>query len=330
MARKEKISIVLGGGGSRGLSHLGVLQVLQREGIHMHGIVGTSVGAVAGAIYALEPDAEGISRRALAYLKSAAFRHDTFKKVLLKSQAAPTNFLRSLISGIRNSYVFSNLIRRPAIFPADRLESMIWDIVPDKQFSDTKIPFAVPALDIRTGNEVLLTRGSLRKAVLASCSLPGFFPPVEFDGMLLADAGVIGPVPVSAAAIFEPTAVIAVDITSQLDDLPKTMRGLDAILRVEMIAGRRLNAMELANADVVIRPEVGKKYWSDFSELDDLVSQGIRAAEEKLPEIRALFQRRKFLFWRPGKTHPPAGSGVGMTYPEGHPESRESGEGAGA
>lgn len=311
MARKERICVVLGGGGARGLSHLGVLQVLEREAIPIHGIVGTSVGAIAGAIYALDPDAQGITRRSLAYLKSAAFRHDTFKKVLLKSQATPTNFFRSLISGIRNSYVFSNLIRRTSIFPAERLESMIWDIVPDKQFSDTKIPFAVPALDIRTGSEVLLTTGSLRKAVLASCSLPGFFPPVELDGMLLADAGVIGPVPVSAAKIFDPSAVIAVDITSQLDALPQTLRGLDAILRVEIIAGRRLNEIELSKADVVIRPEVGKKYWSDFSELEDLVEQGIRAAEEKLADVRVIFQKRKFLFWRPaqGPAAPRPGTG---------------------
>jgi NTE family protein len=300
MARKEKTCTVLGGGGSRGLSHLGVLQVLEREGIPIHTIVGTSVGAIVGATYALDPDAIGVTRRALAYLKSAQFRHDTFRKVLLKSQSVETNYLKNLFNGIRKSYIFSNLLRKPSIFPGERLESVIADLIPDKQFSDTLIPFAVPALDIRTGEEVLLTKGSLRRAVLASCSLPGFFPPVEHDGMLLADAGVIGPVPVSAASYFQPTVVIAVDIASQLDALPQYMHGLDAILRVENIAGRRLNEIELAHADVVIRPEVGKKYWSDFSDLDALVAQGIRAVEEKLPELRAVLQRRKFLFWRSG------------------------------
>jgi NTE family protein len=300
MARKERTCVVLGGGGSRGLSHLGVLQVLERERIPIHTLVGTSVGAVVGAVYALDPDAIGVTRRALSYLKSAQFRHDTFRKVLLKSQAVESNYLKNLFNGIRKSYIFSNLLRKPSIFPGERLESVICDLVPDRQFSDTHIPFAVPALDIRTGREVLLTKGPLRKAVLASCSLPGFFPPVEYDGMLLADAGVIGPVPVSAASYFEATVVIAIDIASQLDEMPESMHGLDAILRVENIAGRRLNQIELANADVVIRPEVGKKYWSDFSELDDLVAQGVRATEAKLEDLKAVLQRRRFFFWRSG------------------------------
>src|SRR2546426_1240489 len=293
MARKERTCVVLGGGGSRGLSHLGVLQVLEREGIPLHSIVGTSVGAIVGCSYALDPDATGVTRRALAYLKSSAFRSATFKKVLLKSQSMETNFFKNLFSGIQKSYVFSNLLRKPSIFPAERLEEVIADLVPDKDFSDTLIPFAVPALDIRSGREVLITKGSLRKAVLASCSLPGFFPPVELDGMLLADAGVIGPVPVNAAAAeFKPSFIVAVDITSQLDEAPIGMRGLDAILRVEAIAGKRLNDIELSSAHVVIRPQVGKKYWSDFSEFDELISQGIQAAEEKLPEVQAHFKKK--------------------------------------
>lgn len=298
MAKKDRTCLVLGGGGARGLSHLGVLQVLEREAMPVHSIIGTSVGAIVGAAYALDPDSHGITRRALAYLKSAAFRNDAFKKVLLKSEGVGTNFFKNLLSGIRKSYIFSNLLRKPSIFPAGHLEAMIADLLPDKEFSDTKIPFAVPALDIRTGREIIITQGSLRKAVLASCSLPGFFPPVEHEGMLLADAGVIGPVPVNAAGHFGPTAIIAVDITSMIEACAPITRGLDAILRVEAIAGKRLNDIELARADVVIRPQVGRRYWSDFSDLDGIVEEGLQAAESKVPELRALFQKKKFSFWR--------------------------------
>ncbi len=298
MAKKGKNCLVLGGGGARGLSHLGVLQVLEREEVPIDCIVGTSVGAVVGAVYALEPDAVGIARRALAYLKSTAFKNDTFKKVLLKSENSGTNFFKNLLSGIRKSYIFSNLLRKPSIFPSGHLEAVIADLIPDKNFEDTRVPFAVPALDIRSGREVLLTRGSLRRAVLASCSLPGFFPPVELDGMLLADAGVIGPVPVhSARAQFEPATVVAVDITSQVDHCPPLTRGLDAILRVEAIAGKRLNDIELAAADIVIRPQVGKKFWSDFSDLDSIVAEGMVAAEEVSSALRALVQKKKLSFF---------------------------------
>ncbi len=287
MTQQGGTCLVLGGGGARGLSHLGVLEVLDREGIRLDSIVGTSAGAVVGAAYALEPDAATMSKRALAYFRGKAAKSTAFKKVLLKTEDAERNFFANLISSIRKSYVFSALLRRPSIFSTSALEDVIADLVPDKEFSDTEIPFAVPALDIRSGEEVLIREGSLRRAVLASCSLPGFFPPVEWDDQLLVDAGVIGPVPVTAAACFGPATTIAVDISSRLENVAEIKQGLDAILRVEAIACGRLNDLELAQADVVIRPVVGDKYWSDFSGLSDVVQAGGHAAELLLDRIRA-------------------------------------------
>lgn len=285
---EHKTCLALGGGGARGLSHLGVLQVLDREGISVDCIVGTSAGAVVGAAYSLNPDADAIAESALKYFRETREHSDTFKKVLLGSEDAEQNFFANLIASVRKSYVFSALLRRPSIFPSERLYEVISDLVPDKEFSDTKVPFAVPALDIRSGKEVLMREGSLRKAVLASCSLPGFFPPVKSGDALLVDAGVIGPVPVSAARCFATTNIIAVDITSQLEDIKEINQGLDAILRVETIACKRLNDLELTGADVVIRPEVGGKYWSDFSGLEDLVNEGVKAAEGNLADLQRL------------------------------------------
>ena len=288
----SRTCIVLGGGGARGLSHLGVLQVLEREGISVDCLVGTSAGAVVGAAYALEPDAESLLGRSLEYFRGDASRRSSFKQVLLKSEDAEQNFFTNLISSIRKSYVFSTLIRRPSIFPSETLQEVIADLVPDQEFSDVRIPFMVPALDIRSGEEVLIREGPLRRAVLASCSLPGFFPPVDYDSRLLVDSGVIGPVPVKSARCFDPAVVIAVDISAHLEDISDIAQGLDAILRVEAIACGRLNDLELAEADVIIRPEVGEKYWSDFSGLGDLVAAGSRATERQLEVLRQLTVRR--------------------------------------
>ena len=283
-----RVCLVLGGGGARGLSHLGVLKVLDREGVPVDCIIGTSAGAVVGAAYALQPDAAALAESALEYFNTAG---GAFRKVLLKSEDAERNFFSNLIASIRKSYVFSALIRRPAIFPRARLEQVIHDLVPELSFGDAQIPFAVPALDIRSGDEILLREGPLREAVIASCSLPGFFPPVERDDMLLVDAGVIGPVPVNAAKCFRADVTIAVDISSQLDPIVDLAQGLDAILRVESIACKRLNDLELEAADVVVAPDVGSTYWSDFSELQQLVEQGERAAEAQLDTILALLQK---------------------------------------
>jgi NTE family protein len=276
-----------------------VLQVLERERIAIEAMVGTSAGAIVGAAYALHPDAMELTRRALGYLTSDSFRGDIFKKVLFRSSDVERNFVGALLRNIKKGYIFSNLLRKPAIFTADRLFEVICDLIPDRKFEDTRIPFAVPAVDVKRGVEVLLDQGSLRKALLASCSLPGFFPPVEYDGMLLADAGMIGPVPVEAARRrFAPAAVIAVDISPRIDSIAGLDLGIEGLLRMEAIASKRWNDRELALADVVIHPEVGEKSWSDFTDLESLVSGGMTAAEERLPEMRRLLAEERIPFWK--------------------------------
>ena len=294
----SKINLALGGGGARGLAHLGVLQVLDREGIEVDHVVGTSIGSIVGGSYALHPDGLELTRRALAYLRGDSFKHNPFKKVLFHSEDVEVNFFSSIIRSIKKSYVFSSLIRKPSIFPSERLYDVICDMIPDVDFAETQILFSVPAIDIRSGQEIVITDGPLRKALLASCSLPGFFPPVEHDGMLLMDAGVISPVPVSAARKASTYPLVAVDISSQLEIVDNVDIGLDAIMRVEAIAGKRINDSELELADVVIRPEVGCKDWSDFSDLNELVESGVRATKEALPTIRDVIASRCRRAWK--------------------------------
>ena len=288
----------MGGGGVRGLAHLGVLQVLDREGIKPDRIVGTSVGAIIGAAYSRYPDGLEVTRRGLAYLRGESFRTNPFKKVLFNSDNVEQNFFRSLVRNIKKGYVFSSLIRKPAIFKSERLYNVISELIPDVEFKDCQIPFAVPANHIRSGNEVLLTEGSLRKALLASCSLPGFFPTVEHEGMLLCDAGVISPVPVTGCRSYDPRVLVAVDISTKLQPIEKIEIGLDAILRTELIAGGRINELELEKADVVIQPPTGQKEWSDFSGLDRLIESGLDVTREKIPQIRELLDKKSHRFWK--------------------------------
>lgn len=301
MAKKEevKFALALGGGGARGLSHLGILQTFDREGLQPDLIIGTSIGSIVGAAYCLHPDGLEVTRRALAYLKGDSFANNPFRKVLFHSEDVEQNFLSSWIQSIKKSYVFSSLIRKRSIFDGRRLLAVICDMIPDVTFADTKIPFAVPAIDIRSGEEVLICEGPIRPALLASCSLPGFFPPVEHEGRLLMDAGVIGPVPVSACRRRDPKLLVAVDISNQLEFVENVDIGLDAIMRVEAIAGRRINDIELEKADIVIQPEVGQKVWSDFSDLDELVERGIHVAKQHIPEIRErLFASQRSKLWK--------------------------------
>jgi NTE family protein len=288
MPQDPTTCLILGGGGARGLSHLGVLQVLERNGVRIDCVVGTSVGAVVGSAYALEVDAKLVTQQAEEYFKSEEFRHKPFQQLVLRSKDAEGSFFQNIFSSVRKGYVFSNLLRKRSILSGERLAEMIADLVPDRTFADTNLPFAVPALDVRSGEEVLLESGPLRPSVLASCSLPGFFPPVEVDGRVLADAGTIVPNPVTLSKErFRPTITIAVDICSAVEPYSEEATGLDLLLRVDSFACRRGNEQELRHADVVIRPDVGQQSWSDFSDFDGLVAQGALAAEAKLDELLA-------------------------------------------
>ena len=297
MARRCKVCLVLGGGGVRGLAHLGVLQVLEREGIPIDCLVGTSAGSIVGAAYSIYGDAMAITRRALDYFGGEEFSRNSYSSLIPGSKDPNPGLVQHVINGVRKGYVFSNLLRKSSILPGEKMSTMIESLLPDLDFKDTKIPFAVPALDLRTGEDVLITRKSIRHAVLAGCSIPGFFPPVEYNDRLLTDSGIVCPVPVSAArAEFKPDVLIAVDIMNSIEKEEEFPSGLDVLLRSEAIACSRLNEQEILKADVVIRPEVGQIYWSDFSELDSLVKEGVTAAEAQLEEIRRVVRRKRRRF----------------------------------
>ncbi len=284
---KSKVVLALGGGGSRGLAHLGVVRVLEREGIPIDGIVGTSVGSILGATYGVRPDIESLIDTTLKYLRSERFMNDSFRRMMFGANNAEQNFLGVIFANVRRSFRFASLIRRPSILSGEKLREVVHEFVGDAKFDDLKIPFAVPVLDLREPREVLISHGTLLDAVTASCSIPGFFPPVKLDGMLLADVGVISSVPVEAAREMIPGAlVIAIDLSNELEPIKDVARGWDSIMRCEAIAGRKLTALALSQADVVLRPRIGEKYWSDFSNLEAIVRAGEIEAVAHLDEIR--------------------------------------------
>ena len=285
---KSKVVLALGGGGSRGLAHLGVVRVLEREGVPIDGIVGTSVGSILGASYGLHPHADELVESTLTYLRSERFMNDSFRRMMFGANDAEQNMLQVFIKNVVRGFRFTHLIRRPSILPGEKLREVVQEFVGENSFDDLKIPFAVPTIDLREPREVLLSHGPLLDAVTASCSIPGFFPPVELDGMLLADVGVISSVPVEAAREMIPGAlVIAVDLSRDLETIEEIPRGWDSILRCESIAGRKLTELALEQADIVIRPEIGEKFWSDFSDLEKIIAAGEQETEAHLEDIQA-------------------------------------------
>ena len=288
----EETVVTLGGGGARGLAHLGVLAVLQGAGVPIHRVIGVSIGSIAGALFAFGADIEEVQQRVVGYLESPAFQvHQTAMYGAKRRdeddpEETATGWFTRVRKYLRANRVFHRVIMRPSLLPGRVLDDAIDALLPDADISDALRPFSVVAVDLRSGRRVVIERGSLRKAVRGSSSLPGIFPPVEMDGKLLADIGVIMSLPTEVARQYEPRHVIAVDVTPDLPFIEDFDSALDIMLRMEDIAGQMFRRRMAQIADVVIRPDVGHLEWMDFSSVRKVIALGRDAARRALPSIK--------------------------------------------
>lgn len=283
--------LALGGGGARGIAHLGVLQYLAEAGWEPSRMVGVSIGSLVAAMCATDtlPHAMATSK---AYLASDAFR----QRGHLLPAAAPSEALEEwsfltifhrMKRMIHDGRRMSRLLNHPSLLPAGILIEAIEVMVPDIDISETNIPIKIIAADLISGRPVVLRAGSLRTAVQASASIPGIFPPVKFEDKLLCDIGGIDSLPSQAARERVDDFIIAVDVGPNTARDQDYSRAIDVLMRMEEIAERasRHHAYELA--DMVIRPHVGDCAWYDFDRFDELVAAGQVAAKRALRAFAA-------------------------------------------
>ena len=282
MRRHPKTGLVLGGGGSRGLAHIGVLQVLQRENIPIDLLVGTSMGGIIAVLFALGHSIDDII-------------------VEIKNMQANSLSLRIMGSRARQR----------------RIKEQLSLLLGDKTFADLRLPVTLMAVDMLHGVEVTLQEGLLLTAVLASSAVPGAFPPVKYGRMELADGGVIDSLATHVAFEQGAERVIAVDIYPALEKDNPWTDPLSAIMGFELPAnifstsGNGSNKIPTAAAsmwrsvrvitwhlhqqrlqahppDVLLRPDVGNYGSLDFKDVEGPIEAGVAAAERHLAELKAL------------------------------------------
>ena len=249
---KPRVALALGGGAARGFAHIGVIKMLESQGIVPDFVVGTSAGAVVGALYAGGYDAYAMQKIA-QQLDEKIFADWTLGgRGLLKGEAL-------------QDFINQHLQNRP-------LEKL-------------NKPFATVATNLQTGERVVFRSGDTGMAVRASAAVPGVFQPTQFRGKIYADGGLVSPVPVQAAREMGADFVIAVDISAKPDGQP--IDSLSSILwQTTTIMGGVIGKAELAGADIVIRPNLPYvKSW-DFTARHDAMLEGERAAQAALPVIR--------------------------------------------
>jgi len=283
--KRKRIGLALGGGGARGLAHIGVLRVLEREGIPIDLIVGTSIGALVGGAYASGISADELGKRVDTYLNSTEFQSSAmkaFESAYTKEEAGLTQKIQTYI---RNCFYLIQAMLKPGILSNEEFQATINYFIPDIQIEETRIPFRAVATDLVNGEQIIFYKGPLRQAVTASCAVPGAFSPLKEGRRLLSDGGIICSVPSSVARQEGADIVISVAVDRGIGS-EELRTVVDVYQRVSEIMGERLKDYELAEADVVILPEVGDLHWSNFSQAMNLIDEGEKATREKLDDIR--------------------------------------------
>jgi NTE family protein len=254
-----KIGLVLGGGAARGFIHIGVIKVLEAQGILPDYIVGTSAGAIVGALYA-----SGLNGFEL-------------QKVALD---------------IEESQFSDWSLPDRGVLKGEKLQNFINKNVGSRSLEKLPRTFAVVATDLASGEAVAFRTGNTGMAVRASAAVPGVFQPTRINGRDYVDGGLVSPVPVRTAREMGADFIIAVDISARPRD-GRTHSSIDVLLQTFAIMGQTLGRYETATADIVIRPQINDLAATDFNSRHKAVLEGEKAATAMLGEIKAKLQKRR-------------------------------------
>lgn len=254
--RPPRIGLALGGGAARGFAHIGVLQVLEENGIKPDVIVGTSAGSVVAALYAAGKSPAELGNMAMTLDESTITDWVFPGRSLLKGEAL-AKFIRTSTGG-------------------RSIESM-------------RLPLGIVATDLKSGQPILFRRGDVGMAVRASSAVPAVFSPVMIGGREYIDGGAVSPVPVRYARQMGADLIIAVDISS-IPEGQSTKGAVDILLQTFNIMGHAISQWEMAEADVVMRPKLQGVGRTDFGARRLSIMAGREAALTMLPKLRERIQ----------------------------------------
>ena len=291
MKKTTKIGLALGGGGARGLAHIGSMKVIEREGIRPDIIVGSSMGSVVGGALAIGTKAEELEKRVLSFLQDDIYESSELRALGDAERGIDQRLSRRIQCYFQTKIRLAHGIYRPGILETKDIEELIDYFIPDINIEETVIPFRAVATDLGSGKLVVFREGPLRRAILASSSVPGMLPYVEIDGRQLSDGAIIQSVPARVAVEEGADFVIAIAVDRDLGLAPHFHTALDVYIRAGEIQGYYLENHELKCADIVIKPVLGSTHWTDFSNAQELILSGESAAMDMVSDMRRLLKK---------------------------------------
>ncbi|MBR2053016.1 MAG: patatin-like phospholipase family protein, partial [Clostridia bacterium] len=255
-SKKPKIGLVLSGGGTRGFAHLGAIKAFEEYGLKFDFVSGTSAGSLVGAFYA-----SGMK----------------FEDMLNIARKIDEKDIRT-----------SKLVFVPS--KTEGIEKIITDNLGDINIEDLKIPFTATAVDLKSTDEICLTKGNLAKAVAASCCVPAIFQPVEHNNRLLCDGGLRNTMPADIPKIFGCDYVVAIDVNKSRLYGTESTKLVDVVMCSVRILMESNVFKGYEYSDIVLRPET-KRFKSTKTEgWLDMIEEGYREAINNMPAILRLFQ----------------------------------------
>ncbi|MBN2781349.1 MAG: patatin-like phospholipase family protein [Candidatus Marinimicrobia bacterium] len=280
-ASKKKIGLALGGGGARGIAHLGVLYILEKYAIPVDMISGTSIGALIAAMYAHDPDVRTISRKFFESQESPEYK--ALKLDRIARNARKESVFKHIKGSFANYYLHHSMGFLKRADSARFLETLLDGM----SFDTLQIPCALVAANISKGTGASFTEGDLLKSVQASMSLPMWMEPVEIDGDLYVDGIGHDVVPTRSLREMGADTVIAVDVSLR-ETHPRVDNAIDVKYIADKMAVNRSIDLSLEYADIVIRPDTQGLMWYDFHRSPRLIRAGREAAELHIPGINKL------------------------------------------
>ena len=300
-----KSALVLSGGSARGLVHLGVIQEIERTNLQFDLITGTSMGALIGGLYAIHRNVAAVVETFNDLFSSKLFH----KTAAIAADETPAlighdGFFNRFMWLFRQGVFCTRFVLQMELVSEELFEELLAMLVPDVLIEDLPVRFAAVAMDLQTGEEVVLTKGSLRRAIGASMSIPGIFPPVKKDGRMLVDGGWADNVPVGPALALGAHFVLAVDATLEISSMTAgPASALETLLRSNEITRILLTRQRKSCADVLLVPPLGNMLWADFSSIDHCMEAGREAFRENGPAI-VLQMRKRRIRTLDGMLHP--------------------------
>lgn len=289
----SKLGLALGGGGARGLAHIGVLKVLDEAGINISAITGCSMGAVIGGLYAYYGNALKVEEFILEAIKDPRFSKLDIETLSDNNKIISRTYLEKFSEYIKTRIHAINTLGRLSYFDSDITDD-IYNAIPDVQIESLRIPFSAIATDLTTGEEINFTTGSLRNIVKASSAIPGVFPPVSIDDYLLVDGSASESVPVRKVKEIGADRVLAVDVTKSLKINRPINNILDVLYRTEDVTSYQLSKIRLTEADLIVSPQVKELSWADFDGAKEIIKLGETAAKENLVKIKKLMKKNVY------------------------------------